>query len=53
MRPRSELLRADLADLATVGAVDLDLDLANSCWLVTTALLFVVLPIQLWLVDSF
>jgi hypothetical protein len=32
---------------------DLDLDLANSCWLVTTALLIVVLPIQLWLVDSF
>ena len=32
---------------------DLDLDLANSCWLITTALLFVVLPIQLWLVASF
>jgi len=32
---------------------DLDLDLANSCWLVTTALLIVVLPIQLWLVASF
>jgi predicted permease len=32
---------------------DLDLDLANSCWLVTTALLVVVLPIQLWMVSSF
>jgi hypothetical protein len=32
---------------------DLDLDLANSCWLVTTALLIVVLPVQLWVVSSF
>jgi hypothetical protein len=32
---------------------DLDLDLANSCWLVTTALLVIVLPIQLWMVSSF
>jgi hypothetical protein len=32
---------------------DLDLDLANSCWFVTTSLLIVVLPIQLWLVSSF
>jgi hypothetical protein len=31
---------------------DLDLDLANSCWFVTTALLIVVLPIQLWMVSS-
>ncbi len=32
---------------------DLDLDLANSCWFFTTALLIVVLPIQLWVVNSF
>jgi predicted permease len=32
---------------------DLDLDLANSCWFFTTALLIAVLPIQLWVVSSF
>lgn len=32
---------------------DLDLDLANSCWFFTTALLIVVLPIQLWVVSFF
>lgn len=32
---------------------DLDLDLANSCWFVSTLLLIVVLPIQLWLLSSF
>jgi hypothetical protein len=32
---------------------DLDLDLANSCWFFTTALLIVVLPLQLWVVSSF
>jgi hypothetical protein len=32
---------------------DLDLDLANSCWFFTTALLIVVLPLQLWAVSSF
>jgi predicted permease len=32
---------------------DLDLDLANSCWFVSTSLLIVVLPIQLWLLSSF
>ena len=31
---------------------DLDLDLANSCWFVTTALLAVVLPVLLFLVQS-
>jgi predicted permease len=32
---------------------DLDLDLANSCWFFSTALLIVVLPVQLWLVGFF
>lgn len=32
---------------------DLDLDLANSCWFVTTALLAVVLPVLLVIVQSF
>jgi hypothetical protein len=30
---------------------DLDLDLANSCWLVTTALLLIVLPLLLFVVQ--
>lgn len=32
---------------------DLDLDLANSCWFVTTALLTLVLPVLLFIVQSF
>ena len=32
---------------------DLDLDLANSCWLFTTALLILVLPALLYVVNSF
>ena len=32
---------------------DLDLDLANSCWFVTTALLAIVLPVLLFAVQSF
>jgi hypothetical protein len=32
---------------------DLDIDLANSCWLVTTALLTLVLPVLLGIVSSF
>ena len=32
---------------------DLDLDLANSCWFVTTALLILVLPLLLMIVNSF
>jgi hypothetical protein len=32
---------------------DLDLDLANSCWFVTTALLAIVLPVLLFIVQSF
>jgi len=32
---------------------DLDLDLANSCWFFTTALLIAVLPLQLWAVSAF
>jgi len=32
---------------------DLDIDLANSCWLVTTSLLVVVLPILLFIISSF
>lgn len=32
---------------------DLDLDLANSCWFVTTSLLIIVLPIQLWIISLF
>jgi len=32
---------------------DLDLDLANSCWLFTTALLILVLPALLYMVNSF
>jgi predicted permease len=32
---------------------DLDLDLANSCWFVTTALLAITLPALLWVVQSF
>src|SRR5512136_2236919 len=32
---------------------DLDLDLANSCWFVTTALLVIVLPALLFVVQSF
>lgn len=32
---------------------DLDLDLANSCWFFTTAMLIFVLPMLLYLVDSF
>lgn len=32
---------------------DLDLDLANSCWFVTTALLAIVLPVLLFITQSF
>ena len=32
---------------------DLDLDLANSCWFVTTALLAIVLPVLLFVIQSF
>ena len=32
---------------------DLDLDLANSCWFVTTSLLVLVLPILLWVLQLF
>jgi predicted permease len=32
---------------------DLDLDLANSCWFVTTALLAIILPVLLFLIQSF
>jgi predicted permease len=32
---------------------DLDLDLANSCWFVTTSLLAISLPVLLWIVQSF
>jgi len=32
---------------------DLDLDLANSCWFVTTALLAIVLPALLFVTQSF
>jgi predicted permease len=32
---------------------DLDLDLANSCWFVTTALLIIVLPVLLFVIQSF
>ena len=32
---------------------DLDLDLANSCWFVTTALLVVVLPLLLFVINQF
>ena len=32
---------------------DLDLDLANSCWFVTTALLVLVLPLLLLILNSF
>jgi len=31
---------------------DLDLDLANSCWFVSTSLLILVLPLQLWIISS-
>jgi predicted permease len=32
---------------------DLDLDLANSCWFVTTSMLIIVLPVLLIIVNSF